>query len=223
LDPAPLLAALTWPQAAEPEQATLPPPTPPAAVVRWPWRWPQVQWPSRLVLQRLTAVAATVVLVALVAPRIPWKRPAAVTAKATTSAKATAPSATKSAAQPAAVPASPASKPQLASLAPVSEPAKPAVQPTLTLLPTQPLELVVTARSSTWLQVRADGKLVSQQRLGRGATERWQARKRLEVIVAKPSQVDLSLNDQPIASLAIAHQGRLLITHQGVTRLPDRN
>lgn len=98
---------------------------------------------------------------------------------------------------------------------------KPAAAPTLALLPTQPLELLVSAQRTTWIQVRADGRLVSQQRLPRGANERWVAKKRLELIVAKPSQVELMLNGQAIGPLAMAHHGRLLITHYGVTRLPD--
>lgn len=114
--------------------------------------------------------------------------------------------------------------PKLASVAQVKEPSKPAAPPTLQsvpLLSAQPLELVIKAHSTTWIQVKADGKLLTQQRLLRGANERWSAKKRFEIIVAKPSQVELSLNGQPISPFALAHQGRLLITHNGVTRLPD--
>lgn len=113
--------------------------------------------------------------------------------------------------------------PKLASVTPVkvSKPVKPPSLQMVSLLPTQPLELVVSAHSTTWIQVRADGKLLSQQRLQRGANERWSANKRFELVVAKPSQVDLILNGQSISPFAIAHQGRLLITHHGVTRLAD--
>ncbi len=98
---------------------------------------------------------------------------------------------------------------------------RPTELPTLTLLATQPLELQVNATRTTWIQVRADGKLLTQQRLPRGSNERWIAKKQFELIVAKPSQVELILNGHPISPLAIAHQGRLLITHRGVTKLPD--
>ncbi len=113
-----------------------------------------------------------------------------------------------------------APKTKAASVTPIKD-AKPMPLPTLTLLPTQALELTISAERTTWVQVRADGKLLTQQRLQRGANERWVAKKRLELVVAKPSQVDVSLNGQPISPFAIAHQGRLLITHYGVTRLPD--
>jgi hypothetical protein len=113
-----------------------------------------------------------------------------------------------------------ATAPKLASVT-STESAKPPELPTLTMLATQPLELQVSAHRTTWIQVRADGKLLTQQRLERGAKEQWTAKKRFELIVAKPSQVELVLNGQPISPLAIAHQGRLLITHHGVTKLPD--
>ena len=85
------------------------------------------------------------------------------------------------------------------------------------------LELEVTAQRATWIRVRADGKLLAQQRLPRGAQERWTAKKRLELVIAHPSQVTLTLNGQPITSSAIAHQGRLVITQQGVGPLSDED
>jgi hypothetical protein len=91
----------------------------------------------------------------------------------------------------------------------------------MTVLATQPLELHMSAHRTTWIEVRADGKLLTQQRLPRGSNERWTAKKQFELIVAKPSEVELVLNGQPISPLAIAHRGRLLITHHGVTKLPD--
>ena len=99
-------------------------------------------------------------------------------------------------------------------------PKKPSIQ-AVPLLPTQPLELSMSARSTTWIQVKADGKLISQQRLSRGANERWSAKKKFQVVVSKPSQVDLTLNGQPITPFVLTHHGRLLITHRGVTQLPN--
>lgn len=108
----------------------------------------------------------------------------------------------------------------LASVTP-GPPATPPALPALILAPTQPLELRIVANATTWVRVRADGKLLTQQRLARGTRERWSAKKRLEVIVAKPSQVDLVLNGQSLNPFALAHKGRLVITHYGVTALPD--
>lgn len=85
----------------------------------------------------------------------------------------------------------------------------------------QELELEVTAHRATWIRVRADGKLLAQQRLPRGSQERWTAKKRLELVIAHPSQVALTLNGESISSLAIAHRGRLVITRQGISPLSD--
>ena len=109
---------------------------------------------------------------------------------------------------------------QLASVTPIAEIMKPPAPPAPTVIAAQPLELTLAATKTTWVRVKADGKLVAQQRIGRGSTEHWKAKKQFEVIIAKPSQVELALNGQSITPFALAHQGHLLITHQGVTRLP---
>ena len=111
-----------------------------------------------------------------------------------------------------------------ASVAPVGEAFKsPPPPPVPAPVSVEPLELVVTANRTTWIKIRADGKLLTQQRIARGANERWTAKKQFEIVVSKPSQVELTLNGQSISPFAIAHRGRLLITHRGVTPLPDES
>ena len=111
--------------------------------------------------------------------------------------------------------------PKLASVTPVTEPVQLPAPAPLSVVSVQPLELVVTANRTTWIKVRADGKLLTQQRLPRGANERWTAKKQFELIISKPTEVELTLNGQPISPFAVAHRGRLLITHQGVVKLPE--
>jgi len=89
----------------------------------------------------------------------------------------------------------------------------------MAMAPSQPLSLTARVRGTTWVRVRADGKLLTQQRLRRGAEELWTAKRELELVIAKPSQVELALNGQPISPLAVAHRGRLLITHDGIRAL----
>ena len=110
-----------------------------------------------------------------------------------------------------------------ASVAPIGEALKspPPPPPVPAPVSVEPLELVVTANRTTWIKIRADGKLLTQQRLARGANEHWTAKKQFEIVVSKPSQVELTLNGQSISPFAIAHRGRLLITHRGVTPLPE--
>lgn len=107
----------------------------------------------------------------------------------------------------------------MASVAPISDPLRPEAPPTLTLLATQPLELLVNAKRPTWITVRADGRLIAEQRLVRGAKEHWTAKKQFELVIAKPAEVELTLNGQPISPFAVAHRGRMLITHRGITKL----
>ena len=111
--------------------------------------------------------------------------------------------------------------PKLASVTPVAEPVQLPAPAPLSVVSAQPLELAVTANRTTWIMVRADGKLLTQQRLPRGANERWTAKKQFEIIISKPTEVELTLNGQPISPFAVAHRGRLLITHQGVVKLPE--
>ena len=111
--------------------------------------------------------------------------------------------------------------PKVASLASLKEPVKAPPLPTVTLLATDPLELSVTTTRTTWIQVKADGKLLIEQRLPRGAKERWSAKRQFEVIVARPSDVEISLNGQSISPFTVSNRGRVLITHHGMTRLPD--
>lgn len=198
LPPAPLVAQLAWPTPTEEPAPAVPParPTLPPISIRIPWP----------LLQRLAAVAGGGVLLALLVivnplrwvPKPSWPH--------VWLPKMTLPT---------------LSRPQLASVTPVQDPVKPPSLEAVPLRSATPLELVVKAHRTTWIRVKADGKLVTQQRLPRGAHEQWTANKRIELVIAHPSQVDLTLNGQPIGAFAIAHQGRVAITHQGVTQLPD--
>jgi hypothetical protein len=124
--------------------------------------------------------------------------------------------------QAAEAPAKPAAaRVAAASIAPIGDALKPRMPDAPPPVSAGPLKLVITASRPTWIKVRADGKLLSQQRLARGANEQWTATKQFEIIVSRPAQVDVILNGQSISPLAMAHRGRLLITHRGVTELPE--
>ncbi len=110
---------------------------------------------------------------------------------------------------------------QEASLAVMSKKAPPPMEAALHLEPTQPLELTIVVQHPTWVSVKADGHLLAQQQLQAGTKELWKAHKSFELIVAKPAQVDVLLNGHSISPFAMAHQGRLIITHSSVKPLPD--
>jgi hypothetical protein len=91
----------------------------------------------------------------------------------------------------------------------------------LDVQPLQPLELVIQARKQTWISIKADGNLVAQQKLVAGAQETWKARRRFEVVIGAPGKVEMLLNGHSISPMALAHHGRLAITHSGITPLED--
>ena len=230
LDPETVLAQLPWPQPPEPPvQEATPPPAPaiPVAI-----RWPTLPLPLVRRLGTAAVICAAVAGVVIVNP-LRWmphislpsfRLPTLVRHDTRTihpSRRATPKVAKRPAPPQPSQPAAPLA-PKLASVTPVNEPLKPPVPPALTVpLATEALELTIIANRATWVQVRADGKLITQERLPRGANERWTAKKQFELVVAKPTQVEVTLNGQPITPFAIAHQGRILITHHGVTQLPE--
>jgi hypothetical protein len=202
LEPEAIIAQVPWAKP-DPEPVEATPPASPAIPVAVRWQWPSLdrRWVAAAVAT--AAMAALVVANPFRHLKLEWPRRVSQAPKPTTSP--------------------PPAAPKLASvIPPVAEPlSPPAPPPPPSVARSAPLELSVSALRTTWIRVRADGKLLSQQRLARGAKERWTAKKQLEVIIAKPSQVELQLNGTPISSFAIAHQGRLMITHHGITRLPD--
>jgi cytoskeleton protein RodZ len=103
---------------------------------------------------------------------------------------------------------------------PVRAPAPTAVG-AVAIAPAQALELTIQARHDTWVSVRADGRLLAQQHLQGGSKESWKARRRLELVVAKPAQVEATLNGRSISPFVMAHQGRLVITHQQIKPLTE--
>ncbi|MBI2104216.1 MAG: helix-turn-helix domain-containing protein [Candidatus Omnitrophica bacterium] len=206
LAPEPLLAAVPWPKP-DPVLEDLPPSAP---AVPFTFQWPRIPLP--LLRRAGAAVAIAGVAAGLIAVNpVQWlsriSLPAVAAPKVAKAKKA----------EPAAKPAAPT----LASVTPVRESVSVPPPPPGPLAAVQPLELSVTAHRTTWIRVRADGKLLTQQRLPRGAKERWTAKKQFELVIANPTQVELSLNGQSISPFAVAHKGRILITPRGVTPLAD--
>ncbi len=241
VDPEPLVRQLAWPQPPQPEPPQELPvaPPPPAVSIRLPWAAIR-----RAVVRVAKPLAISGALVGLVVinplrwmpklslPKFQFPTFAAATPVSGPAKEKRAHASAKprgliraASATPAPRPAAPKTEEPvaatLASVAPVSGPSiLPPPQPPA-VAPVQPMELVMTASRTTWIRVRADGKLLAQQRLSRGAEERWSAHRQFEVVVSKPSQVELALNGQSISPFLLAHQGRLVITRQGIVGLAD--
>lgn len=205
----PLLLQVPWPKP-DPVLEDLPPPTP---SVPFTFRWPTL---SPLLRRRLGTGLAIVGVIGGLIVLNPWRRLSQLSLPALTLPKETKASPAQR------KPGTPAA-PKLASVTSMREPVSLPTPPPITLATVRPLELSITANRTTWIKVRADGKLLTQQRLPRGAQERWTAKQRFELVISKPTQVELTLNGQSISPFAVAHKGRVLITHRGVTQLPDED
>ncbi len=110
---------------------------------------------------------------------------------------------------------------QMASMSPSMSKGKSEVQAPIVLKTGEPLKLSLVANKTTRVQLWADGKLLVQQQLKKGMAEEWTAKEGFKLVIAKPNQVELSLNGTSILPAAIASQGRLEITHKGVAALPN--
>ena len=246
LDHEPLLAQLTAPKEPvvpeEPPQAQIPPPAPAVSfklpsfrlpsikmpAVRLPaWKVPAVRLPSwKMPAVRLPSIRMPALRIPSV--RMPWDLLRRLTPPAVVIAGVAAMLVVKPWQRlPKMVKMPKISVPHQEASVSVIKPALPAAPPkvtpkTLATIPVpKPLEVSVVVNGPTWIRVRADGKLLAQERLRRGEQETWTAAKQLELVVAKPSQVDLMLNGRPISPIAVANHGRLLITHTGISALPD--
>src|SRR3989338_8123165 len=154
LEPGRLMAAVSWPKP-EPEQADLPPPQIPIEFTLPQMALPQIPLP---ILRRLgigVAASTTLAVLVLLNPAQhlrswkPSKLAAPKAAASKTNAKAARAPAAQAVKVTTAIPATAVPPPKLASVAPVAEPIRPAAQPTLTLLPTQPLGREVHATPAT--------------------------------------------------------------------------
>jgi cytoskeletal protein RodZ len=81
------------------------------------------------------------------------------------------------------------------------------------------VEVAVRAMRNTWIQVKADGKVVFQMTLSKGSTESWSADDRIELSGKNIDQLDMEVNGKHIGSLGGAQRRirKVLITKEGLT------
>lgn len=79
-----------------------------------------------------------------------------------------------------------------------------------------PLELKVTAVDNVWLRVTADGKIVFQSILKRGAVQIWTARGSFEIWTGNSSNMALSVNHYMLGSPGRGVVKRMVIDRHGV-------
>lgn len=78
------------------------------------------------------------------------------------------------------------------------------------------LVLKISAKKDTWIQLKADGKIVSQYILKGGTEEIWRAKKGFELWLGDVKNVFLSLNNKPLEIKGEGTQKGILIDHQGL-------
>jgi len=81
------------------------------------------------------------------------------------------------------------------------------------------VEVAVRATRNTWIQVKADGKVVFQMTLAKGSMESWSADNRIELSGRNIEQLDMEVNGKHIGSLGGGERRirKVVITQEGLT------
>ncbi len=98
-----------------------------------------------------------------------------------------------------------------------SRPASPTSSASKFLVPrSQPLKLSVRTKADVWMQVKADGGVIFQNVLSKGAQESWTAKDELELWTGNASAMELALNGKPLEGVGRGVKKGIRITHQGL-------
>ncbi|MDO8730573.1 MAG: DUF4115 domain-containing protein [Candidatus Omnitrophota bacterium] len=80
----------------------------------------------------------------------------------------------------------------------------------------KPLKLTVQTTADVWLQVKADGTIIFQNVLSKGARESWAAKNDLELWTGNAGSTQLSLNGKPLEGLGRGVRKGVKITRAGI-------
>ena len=99
------------------------------------------------------------------------------------------------------------------------EPAAPRSQIIKTQSNSAKVTLAVRVPKNTWIRVKADDKVVFQDKMKKGTTESWSAKDRIELSGKNINELDLEVNGRHIGPLGGAERGakRVVITKEGLT------
>jgi len=86
----------------------------------------------------------------------------------------------------------------------------------LALEEAEPLKLIIKAKGSVWMQIRADGEIIFQNVLKKGSVEVYTAQKKFQLWIGKGELVELTLNGHSLGSPGNGTLKSLLITHEGL-------
>ncbi|MCM8783277.1 MAG: DUF4115 domain-containing protein [Candidatus Omnitrophica bacterium] len=80
------------------------------------------------------------------------------------------------------------------------------------------LILKIKAKKDTWIQLKADGKIVFQHILKTGTEDSWNAKENFELWVGEAKNLTLFLNEKPLEIKGEGVQKGILIDHAGLHR-----
>ena len=104
---------------------------------------------------------------------------------------------------------------------PRTKPPQPAHQTTQPLVPlSKPLKLTIRTRADVWMQVKADGTVIFQNVLARGASESWTAKRELEIWTGNAGAMEFNLNGKLLENTARGVKKGIKVTHAGL-RVPE--
>ena len=88
--------------------------------------------------------------------------------------------------------------------------------PKLLIPRSHPLKLTVHTRAEVWMQVKADGAVIFQNVLPKGAQESWTAKEELELWTGNAGAMELDLNGKPLSSPGSGVKKGIRVTHRGL-------
>ncbi|MFA4993619.1 MAG: DUF4115 domain-containing protein, partial [Candidatus Omnitrophota bacterium] len=78
--------------------------------------------------------------------------------------------------------------------------------------------LGIFARDKSWVSAKVDGKVVFHGVLGRGRSETWQAKEKIELSLGDAGAIELQVNDQRFTKLGRRGQSlkNIIINKEGL-------
>ena len=95
---------------------------------------------------------------------------------------------------------------------------KPVPQETFFVPLKEDLILKIKAKKDTWIQIKADGKVVFQHILKAGTEDSWKAKENFELWVGEVKNITLSLNEKPLEIKGEGIQKGIIIDHRGIRK-----
>jgi cytoskeletal protein RodZ len=110
-------------------------------------------------------------------------------------------------------------QPVIPKIVTVKKPAEKTIPGTAVSKDAEKLILVIRSKDKTYLQVKRDGKIVSQGMFAKGLAEKWEAKEKIELWIGDAGSVQLELNGRLLEKIGRPGQTlkRVVLTRAGLT------